>query len=76
MKYELFESIEEIIFDARTKGFSELIKRRFVLGSFILQKENQDKLFLNVVYAGILFVILFNLVAAPKLIDFKFKSFI
>ena len=41
------ESIEEIIFDARTKGFSELIKRRFVLGSFILQKENQDKLFLN-----------------------------
>lgn len=41
------DSIEEIIFDARTKGFSELIKRRFVLGSFILQKENQDKLFLN-----------------------------
>ncbi len=41
------ESIEDIIFDARTKGFSELIKRRFVLGSFILQKENQDKLFLN-----------------------------
>ena len=41
------DSIEEIIFDARTKGFSELIKRRFVLGRFILQKENQDKLFLN-----------------------------
>lgn len=41
------ESIEEIMFDARTKGFSELIKRRFVLGSYILQKENQDKLFLN-----------------------------
>ena len=41
------DSIEEIMFDARTKGFSELIKRRFVLGSYILQKENQDKLFLN-----------------------------
>lgn len=41
------ESIEEIMFDARTKGFSELIKRRFVLGSYILQKENQEKLFLN-----------------------------
>ena len=41
------ESVEEIMFDARTKGFSELIKRRFVLGSYILQKENQEKLFLN-----------------------------
>ena len=30
-----------------TKGFSELIKRRFVLGSYILQKENQERLFLN-----------------------------
>jgi len=40
-------SIDEIMFDARTKGFSELIKRRFVLGSYILQKENQEKLFLN-----------------------------
>lgn len=41
------ESVEEIMFNARTKGFSELIKRRFVLGSYILQKENQEKLFLN-----------------------------
>lgn len=41
------DSIEEIMFSARTKGFSELIKRRFVLGSYILQKENQEKLFLN-----------------------------
>lgn len=41
------DNIEEIMFDARTKGFSELIKRRFVLGSYILQKENQEKLYLN-----------------------------
>lgn len=41
------ESVEEIMFSARTKGFSELIKRRFVLGSYVLQKENQEKLFLN-----------------------------
>lgn len=41
------ENVEEIMFDARTNGFSELIKRRFVLGSYILQKENQEKLFLN-----------------------------
>lgn len=40
-------SIDEIMFDARTKGFSELIKRRFVIGSFVLQKENQERLFLN-----------------------------
>lgn len=40
-------SINEIMFNARTKGFSELIKRRFVLGSYILQKENQERLFLN-----------------------------
>lgn len=41
------ENIEEIMFNARTEGFSELIKRRFVLGSYILQKENQEKLYLN-----------------------------
>ena len=31
------DSIDEIMFSARTKGFSELIKRRFVLGSYILR---------------------------------------
>jgi len=41
------ESINDIMFDARTKGFSELIKRRFILGSYILQKENQERLFKN-----------------------------
>ena len=40
-------SIDEIMFDARTKGFSEFIKRRFILGSYILQKENQERLFKN-----------------------------
>ena len=38
---------DEIIHDARTKGFSELIKRRFIIGSYSLQRENQEKLFLN-----------------------------
>ncbi len=38
---------EEIMFNTRTEGFSELIKRRFVIGSYVLQKENQEKLFLN-----------------------------
>ncbi len=40
-------SINDIMIKTRTKGFSELIKRRFVLGSYVLQKENQEKLFLN-----------------------------
>ena len=40
-------SINDIMFDARTKGFSELIKRRFILGSYILQRENQKRLFKN-----------------------------
>lgn len=41
------KNINDIMFDARTKGFSELIKRRFILGSYILQKENQERLFKN-----------------------------
>ena len=41
------KNVDDIMMKTRTNGFSELIKRRFVLGSYILQKENQDKLFLN-----------------------------
>lgn len=38
---------EEVMFNTRTKGFSEMIKRRFVIGSYVLERENQEKLFLN-----------------------------
>ena len=31
----------------RTNGFSPLIKRRFIIGSYVLQRENQEKYFLN-----------------------------
>lgn len=41
------KNINEIMIKTRTEGFSELIKRRFVIGSYVLQKENQEKLFLN-----------------------------
>lgn len=41
------KNIEEMMKDHRTKGFSPLIKRRFVIGSYILQKENQEKYFVN-----------------------------
>ena len=41
------ESAMDVIKNFRTKNFSSLIKRRFVIGSFILQKENQEKYFIN-----------------------------
>ena len=41
------ESVFEQIKDHRTKNFSPLIKRRFVIGSYVLQRENQDRYFKN-----------------------------
>ena len=41
------DTVEETIINTRTKGFSELIKRRFILGSYVLKRENQEKLFLR-----------------------------
>lgn len=41
------EHYEEMMMDYRTKGFSSLIKRRFVIGSYVLQRENQDRYFKN-----------------------------
>ena len=40
-------TFEEVVSEARTKGFGELIKRRFVIGSFALMKENQKELFVR-----------------------------
>ena len=41
------KNYEEMMKDYRTKGFSPLIKRRFIIGSYVLQKENQEKYFKN-----------------------------
>ena len=41
------KTYQEVMANARTIGFSELIKRRFVFGSFALMKENQHDLFLR-----------------------------
>ena len=41
------DNVMDMIKDYRTKGFSPLIKRRFVIGSYVLQKENQERYFLN-----------------------------
>ncbi len=38
---------QEVMFKARTIGFSELIKRRFVIGSYSLMRENQNELFVR-----------------------------
>lgn len=41
------KNINEMMIDYRTKGFSPLIKRRLVIGSYVLQKENQERYFKN-----------------------------
>ena len=41
------ENYEEVMFNARTQGFSELIKRRFVIGSYSLLRENQSEIFIR-----------------------------
>ena len=37
----------EMMKNYRTKGFSPLIKRRFVIGSYVLQSQNKDRYFHN-----------------------------
>ena len=41
------DSYEGVMYTARTNGFSELIKRRFVIGSYSLLRENQSEVFLR-----------------------------
>jgi aspartyl-tRNA(Asn)/glutamyl-tRNA(Gln) amidotransferase subunit A len=45
--YKGGKSYQEVMYNARTAGFSELIKRRFVIGSYCLMRENQEELFLR-----------------------------
>lgn len=51
---------QEVMTKARSEGFSELIKRRFVIGSYSLMKENQKELFLRAKKARHLIVYAFN----------------
>lgn len=37
----------DMLKDHRTKGFSPLIKRRFIIGSYVLLRENQERYFIN-----------------------------
>lgn len=39
------ESIEDVMINSRTKGFCSYVRKRFVIGSYSLFVENQDKIF-------------------------------
>ena len=41
------KTYQEVMFNTRNEGFGELIKRRFVLGSFALMRENQEDTYLR-----------------------------
>lgn len=41
------KTYQEVMMNARTIGFGEFIKRRFVIGSYSLFKDNQEELFLR-----------------------------
>ena len=53
-------SYDEIMKNSRTEGFGELIKRRFILGSFALFAENKDDLFFRAQKARRLIVDAYN----------------
>jgi aspartyl-tRNA(Asn)/glutamyl-tRNA(Gln) amidotransferase subunit A len=42
-----FDNWIDMVKDYRTKGFSSLIKRRFIIGSYVLQSQNQERYFKN-----------------------------
>lgn len=50
------KNITEMMKEHRTLGFSPLIKRRFVIGSYVLQSENQERYFKNAARARRLIV--------------------
>lgn len=54
------DSFEEVMTNTRTKGFSRLIKRRFVIGAYSLLRENADELFIRAQKCRRLIVDAFN----------------
>lgn len=41
------KTYQEVMFNTRNEGFGELIKRRFILGSYALMSENQEEVYLK-----------------------------
>ncbi|MCQ2802201.1 MAG: aspartyl/glutamyl-tRNA amidotransferase subunit A [Bacilli bacterium] len=54
------DSFEQVMINTRNNGFSELIKRRFVIGSFSLLSENANELFIRAQKCRRLIVDAFN----------------
>ena len=54
------KTYEEILKNTRTKGFSKLIKRRFIIGGYSLLKENREELFVRAQKCRRLIVDAFN----------------
>lgn len=54
------KTYEEMMINTRTEGFSPFIKRRFVIGSYSLLRENTDELFLRAQKCRRLIVNAFN----------------
>ena len=54
------DTFEEVMTNTRTKGFSRLIKRRFVIGAYSLLRENADELFIRAQKCRRLIVDAFN----------------
>lgn len=41
------KTVDDVIMNSRTNGFSEYVKRRFILGNLALKTDNQEKMFLK-----------------------------
>ena len=54
------ESYEEMLFKVRTEGFSDRIRRRFVIGSISLLEENQEEIYLRALRCRRVIVDTFN----------------
>lgn len=54
------ETYEEVMKNTRTAGFSDMIKRRFIIGSYVLFAENREELFIKAQKARRLIVDAYN----------------
>ena len=54
------DTYEEMLFKVRTEGFSDRIRRRFVIGSLSLLEENQEEIYLRALRARRVIVETFN----------------
>lgn len=58
--YKDADTFEEMLFKVRTEGFSDRIRRRFVIGSISLLEENQEEIYLRALRCRRMIVETFN----------------